>query len=197
MLLVLWGAFTVVELTKYLHFALCPSEFDIRTGLPFHLCSVSLFTYPPAVFTRSETFRNFIYAVNMPGAFFALITPDVGQSPALSFYFIHLMAAHTLIVLVPLYMVVCGVFRPRPAALPKVTGLLVLTMLPALVLNRLIGSNYFFIGGSVPGTLTEILADSVGEDLYLLPMVALLLAVWLLLYLPFVKERKDPVETRT
>ena len=121
----------------------------------------------------------------MPGALFALITPDIGNATALSFYFLHLMAAHTLIVLIPLYMVSCGFFRPDYRWLPGVTLMLLVTMTPALLLNRLLGSNYFFINGPVKGTLTEQLAGWVGEDAYLLPMAALLAAVWAILYAPF------------
>ena len=186
LLLLLWAAFTVIELCKYLHFALHPEEFNIRTGLPFHLCSISLFTYPLAVFTKNKVFRNFIYAVNMPGALFALITPDIGSSPALSFYFLHLIIAHTFIVLIPLYMVFCGFFRPDIRYLPGVTLMLLVTMVPALLLNRLIGSNYFFINGPVKGTLTEQMAGWFGESAYLVPMAALLAAVWAVLYVPFI-----------
>ena len=185
LLIILWAVFSVIELCKYIHFALHPDQFNMKTGLPFHLCSVSLFTYPLAVFSKNGIFRNFIYAVNMPGALFALITPDIGNSPMLSFYFMHLVIAHTFIVLIPLYMVCCGFFRPDYRLLPGVTLMLLVTMIPALLLNRFIGSNYYFINGPVDGTLTGQLAQWTGDDAYLLPMLALLLAVWALLYAPF------------
>ena len=185
LLIALWAVFTVIELCKYVHFAIHPDEFNIKTGLPFHLCSISLFTYPLAVFSRNKIFRNFIYAVNMPGALFALITPDIGNSPALSFYFMHLIIAHTFIVLVPLYTVSCGFFRPDFRVLPGVALMFLVTMIPALLLNRFIGSNYYFVNGPVNGTLTGQFAEWVGESAYLLPMVILLAAVWALLYAPF------------
>ena len=185
LLIALWAAFTIIELCKYVNFAIHPDEFNIKTGLPFHLCSISLFTYPLAVFTKNKIFRNFIFAVNMPGAIFALITPDIGNSPALSFYFMHLMIAHTFIVLIPLYMVSCGFFSPDYRMLPGVTLMLLITMIPALMLNRFFESNYYFINGPVKGTLTGQLAEWVGEDAYILPMVGLLAAVWTLLYAPF------------
>ena len=185
LLIILWATFTVIELGKYVNFALHPEQFNIKTGLPFHLCSISLFTYPLAVFTKNQIFRNFIYAVNMSGALFALITPDIGNSPALSFYFLHLIIAHTFIVLIPLYMVCCGLFRPDYRVLPGVALMFLVTMIPALLLNRLIGSNYYFVNGPVRGTLTEKFAEWVGEGAYLLPIVGLLIAVWALLYAPF------------
>lgn len=185
LLIILWASFTAIELCKYIYFFLNPDEFNIKTGLPFHLCSVSLFTYPLAVFTENRVFKNFIYAVNMPGALFALITPDIGNSPAVSFYFMHLMIAHTFIVLIPLYMVCCGFFRPDIRLLPGVALMLLVTMIPALLLNKFIGSNYYFINGPVKGTLTGQLAEWTGDDAYLLPMTALLFGVWALLYAPF------------
>ena len=202
LLIALWAVFTAIELSRYIHFALNPDEFNIRTGLPFHLCSISVFTYPLAVFSDNRIFRNFIYAVNMPGALFALITPDIGNSPLLSFYFMHLMVAHTFIVLIPLYMVFCGFFRPDFRVLPGVTLMLLVTMIPALLLNRLIGSNYYFINGPVSGTLTGQFADWLGNDAYLLPMVGLLVLVWIILYAPFAlsdfiinKESRKEIET--
>lgn len=194
LLIALWAAFSVIELSKYVRFGFHPDEFDARTGLPFHLCSISIFTYPPAVLTKNETFRNFIYAVNMPGALFALITPDVGNASAFSFYFLHLIVAHTFIVLIPLYMVLCGFFRPDVRRLPGVAALFALTALPALVLNRLLGSNYYFINGPVRGTLTQQFADWCGEGAYLLPMVGLLLLVWGVLYAPFILTRNRPAD---
>ena len=185
LLIALWVAFTAIELCKYVNFALHPDQFDIKTGLPFHLCSISLFTYPLAVFTENKIFRNFIYAVNMPGALFALITPDIGNSTALSFYFIHLITAHTFIVLIPLYMVSCGFFRPDYRWLPGVALMFLVTMIPALLLNRFTGSNYYFVNGPVKGTLTGQFAEWTGEDMYLLPVIALLAAVWAILYAPF------------
>ena len=195
LLIALWAVFTVIELMKYVRFWLRPETFDIRTGLPFHLCSVSLFVYPLAVFTKNETVRNFAYAVNMPGAFAALLTPDVGNSPVLSFYFLHLMIAHTLIFLIPLYMAVCGLFRPSMRRLPGVAGMLLLMLLPVALLNRQLGSNYFFINGPVAGTLTQTFADRFGENLYLLPMLAALLTVWAILYAGFYEGRDSSHET--
>lgn len=195
LLVALWAVFTVIELAKYVRFLVRPESFDIRTGLPFHLCSVSLFVYPAAVFSKNETFRNFAYAVNMPGAFFALVTPDVGSSPLLSFYFLHLMIAHTFIFLIPLYMAACGIFRPDIRRLPAVAGLLALFLLPAAILNRLLGSNYFFINGPVAGTLTQTFADRFGENLYLMPMLAALLTVWAILYAGFYERRDFSHET--
>jgi conserved hypothetical integral membrane protein TIGR02206 len=185
LLITLWAVFTVIELCKYIHFALYPDQFNVKTGLPFHLCSISLFTYPLAVFTQNRIFRNFIYAVNMPGALFALITPDIGNSSMLSFYFMHLIIAHTFIVLIPLYMVCCGFFRPDYRLLPGVTLMFLATMIPALLLNRFTGSNYYFINGPVDGTLTGQFAQWTGDDAYLLPMLGLLIAVWALLYAPY------------
>lgn len=185
LLIVLWGIFTAIELSRYVYFGFFPDKFSVKTSLPFHLCSIAIFTYPLAIFTKNKTFCNFIYAVNMPGALFALVTPDIGKSTVFSFYFIHLMTAHTFIVLIPLYMVLCGIFRPDSRRLPGVAVMFAFTMLPALLLNSLFGSNYYFINGPVRGTLTQIFADWMGESLYLLPMLAALLAVWGILYLPF------------
>ena len=97
----------------------------------------------------------------------------------------HLIIAHTFIVLVPLYMVSCGFFRPDFRVLPGVALMFLVTMIPALLLNRFIGSNYYFVNGPVNGTLTGQFAEWVGESAYLLPMVILLAAVWALLYAPF------------
>lgn len=186
LLICLWISFTVIEMSRYIRYFTVPGYFDVKTSLPFHLCSISIFTYPLAIFIDNATLRNFIYAVNMPGAFFALITPDIGDESLFSFYFIHMMAAHTFIVLIPLYMVVCGSFRPNFKKLPSVTVMLLITMIPAVLLNHFLGSNYYFINGPVSGTFTETLANTVGEKFYLIPMILMVFAMWLLLYSPFI-----------
>lgn len=186
LLICLWFLFTIIELIRYVRFAMNPDTFDIKTCLPFHLCSISIFTYPLAIFIDNSTLRNFIYAVNMPGALFALITPDIGDATLFSFYFVQTMIAHTFIVLIPLYMVICKFFRPNFKKIPSVTIMLLITMIPAVTLNHFIGSNYYFINGPVKGTFTETLANIAGEKFYLFPMILTLFAVWILLYSPFI-----------
>lgn len=186
LLICLWLLFTVTELIRYVRFAMVPDTFDAKTCLPFHLCSISIFIYPLAIFIDNDTLRNFIYAVNMPGALFALITPDIGDATLFSFYFIQTMVSHTFIVLIPLYMVICKFFRPNFKKLLSVAIMLLITMIPAVVLNHFIGSNYYFINGPVKGTFTETLANIAGEKFYLLPMIFTVFAVWTLLYSPFI-----------
>lgn len=186
LLIALWLLFTIIELIRYAVFIISPNTFDIKTCLPFHLCSISIFTYPLAIFLDNATLRNFIYAVNMPGALFALITPDIGNATLFSFYFVQTMTAHTFIVLIPLYMLACGFFRPNFKKLPSVAIMLLITMIPAVILNNFIDSNYYFINGPVKGTLTEDFANIVGEKFYLVPMILTVFATWALLYAPFI-----------
>lgn len=196
MLICLLAAYLVLEAAKFIRYFTVPGYFNIKTSLPFHLCSIAVFIYPLAVFCKNLTIRNFIYGISMPGAFFALVTPDIKGSGLFSFYFIHAMYAHTFIFFIPIFMVACGFFRPDYKRIPKLFVMLLICMIPALISNYFIGSNYFFINGVVEGTFTETLANIVGEQFYVLPMVALVFLIWALLFSPFMisdklKSRKE------
>lgn len=196
MLICLLAAYIILDMVKFSRYFLIPGAFNIKTSLPFHLCSIAFFIYPLAVFTKNLTIRNFIYGVSMPGAFFALVTPDIQGSTFFGFHFVHSMLAHTLIFFIPIFMVACGFFRPDYKKLPKLFLMLLICMIPAVISNYFIGSNYFFINGVAEGTFTETLANIVGEKFYILPMVGLVFILWALLFSPYMisdklKARKE------
>lgn len=196
MLICLLAGYMALEAAKFIRYFIIPGEFNLKTSLPFHLCSIAVFIYPLAVFSKNLTIRNFIYGVSMPGAFFALATPDFRGAHLFSFYFVHAMYAHTFIFFIPIFMAACGFFRPDYKKLPKLFIMLLTCMIPALIANYFIGSNYFFINGVVEGTFTETLANIVGERFYVLPMVLLVFILWVLLFSPFMisdklKARKE------
>lgn len=51
-------------------------HYHVERMLPLHLCGISVFVEAAAVFTGRRVLKEFSYAVGMPGAFMALVTPE-------------------------------------------------------------------------------------------------------------------------
>jgi hypothetical integral membrane protein (TIGR02206 family) len=59
--------------------ALTNSEWSVRTMLPLHLCSVSVYLSALMLLARSRGLYEYMYFVGLGGALAALLTPDLGR----------------------------------------------------------------------------------------------------------------------
>ncbi len=169
---------------------ICIGHFDVLYALPLHLCGISVFIEFFAVFLKKATLlKEFAYAVSMPSALAALITPG-WYYPFLTFQYLESAAVHTLLVLVPVLIVWGDGFRPDYRRLGKVCCMLVVFIAAAVTANRLIGSNYMFLA-FVPRDTTLVIFESwFGNPGYILPELVLLLLIWTVLYLPWIGARR-------
>lgn len=158
--------------------------YNMQYSLPLHLCDLSVFLEYAAVYNkRSTLLKEFAYALSMPAALSAIITPG-WYYPLLSFQYIEMMAIHALLVLIPVLFVWGDGFNPSWRRLPKVSVLLVVFIAAAVVANYLLKSNYMFLSYVPKDTALVIFETWFGDPGYLLPELALLLLVWTALYLP-------------
>ena len=153
--------------------------------LPLHLCGLAVFFTFAHSRAPGKTLGNFLYSCCMPGAAFALLTPDWTAYPAFSYHSLVGFTVHALLVAYPLSQVIAGEMRPEPKYLPRCLGILLCCAVPIFFLNRALGTNYMFLMWPSPGSPLAWFASFLGVPGYLLGYLPMLAAVWLLLYLPF------------
>jgi hypothetical integral membrane protein (TIGR02206 family) len=165
--------------------------FTVRYSLPLQLCDISVFLEFAAVFRRrSALLTEFSYALSMPAALAALVTPG-WYFPLLSFGYLRAALMHSLLVLIPVLLVWGNGFRPDIRRLPKVSLLFILLIAMAVTANVLLGSNYMFLAYVPPDTTLVIFQTWFGNPGYEIPEFFLLILIWTALYLPWIlKDRR-------
>jgi hypothetical integral membrane protein (TIGR02206 family) len=160
--------------------------FTVQYSLPLQLCDISVFIEFAAVFRkRSLLLTEFSYALGMPAALAAMITPG-WYFPLLSFGYLRYALMHALLVLIPALLVWGNGYRPDIRRLPKVALLFVLLIAAAVTSNLLLGSNYMFLAYVPPDTTLVVFQTWFGNPGYEIPEFFLLLLIWTALYLPWI-----------
>ncbi len=154
--------------------------------LPLHLCSLAMFVcmYYGA-HPESNTCGQILYSVCFPGAMCALLFPDWTMFPILHFQSIHSFVYHTLLVQVSLAPVVTGRVRPGLKHVWKSMAFLVAVALPVGLMNRLLHTNYMFLGHPSAGSPLELLGNIPGKYGYLAGYFLLVLLVEVGMNLPW------------
>ncbi|NCC77904.1 MAG: TIGR02206 family membrane protein [Clostridia bacterium] len=160
-------------------------HYNVLEMLPLHLCTVSVIIEVASVFTGKKLFKEFSYAIGLPGALAALLTPDWGVYPLLSFQYLQSVSTHTLLVLLPILWVWGEGFRPSARELPRTFGLLAGLAVIAAIANHFLGSNYMFLREAPKATPLEIFEIWFGNPGYIVPLVGLVLVIWLIAYTPW------------
>ena len=170
------------ELLK--HVALAATGQWNPSYLPLHLCSINIFVCWYDALHDSRRSKEILYALCLPGALLAMLSPSWQRLPVWNLMHLHSYSVHILLVLYPV-LLLAGRFRPQPRNIPVVLGFLALTATPIFFLNRVLGTNFFFLNDPNGNPVTTVLARFLGERFYLLgffPLIGLTLA---LLYLPW------------
>lgn len=157
--------------------------------LPLHLCSINLFVILTDAMLEARSphsaalsyLREVLYAICLPGAFFALLFPGWGELPHANLLCIHSFTAHILLFLYP-YLLLLDGFSPSFRRLVRVLPFF-LVILPCIYcLNLLWGTNFMFLrtaGLKNPLTWFE---RTLGSPGYLIGFVPLCALTWLALY---------------
>ena len=174
-----------LDVTRWLWAAII-GHYSAVEMLPLHLCSMTVWTHVAGVFSGKTIFKDFGYALGMPGALASILTPDWYTYPFFTYQYLQAALGHTLLVLVPILWVWGDGFRPDWRRLPKLFGALAGFAAFVAVINWLLGSNYLFICWAPKDTPLEIFEKWCGNPGYLVPLVGLIFVVWAVLYLPWV-----------
>jgi hypothetical integral membrane protein (TIGR02206 family) len=159
-------------------------HWSVQTMLPLHVCSVMVWLAGFMLIFKLRPIYEFAYFIGIGGALQALLTPDAGIYGFPHFRVIQTMISHGILITATIYMTTVEGFRPTWKSFWRV--LIGVNIYAVLIypINLLLGADYLFINGK-PATAS--LLDALPPwPYYLIYMEALLVVVFLLLYLPFI-----------
>jgi len=158
-------------------------QWNVKTMLPLHLCSLFVILSAVMLVTRSYQIYEFAFFLGIGGAAQALLTPDAGKYGYPHLRFFQVIISHGAIVAAAAYMTVVEGYRPYWTSLLHVLVGANLYLLLVGLINWRLGSNYLFIAHKPE---TPSLIDLLGPwPWYILSIEVFSFVVFLLLYLPF------------
>ena len=159
-------------------------SWTVQTHLPLHLCT--LFTYLSIYMLATKSYRIYelAYFAGIGGAMQAIFTPDTGGFGFPHFRAFQVFGSHSGIILAAMYMTIVEGYRPTLKSLKKVIVWANIYMLVIFFVNMALGSNYMFISYK-PTEFTSVLDVLAPWPWYILELEAMGIAVFVLLYLPF------------
>ena len=139
------------------------ADFPHPWSWPLHLCNTAMFLIPLCLIFRMKRLFNFTLFINVLGALFAMVIPDVDQvENIMEYYSIHFWLNHFAAFFMPILVIALGLFS-RPKFKQWVYSLIAFAVYFALVafLNSYftaIGheTDYFFLN-------SDFIVDKVGE----------------------------------
>ncbi len=159
--------------------------------LPLHLCSINIFLIVADAVRPVDSLREILYAVCLPGAFFALLFPGWAYLPLQNALCIHSFTVHILLFLYP-FLLLRGGFRPQfrrflrrlPFCLPVVAGV--------YVFNKIFGTNFMFLNFAGTGNPLSLFERFLGNPGYLAGIPILCALSWAVLYgVPAMLRRRE------
>ncbi len=163
---------------------------SIQFMLPLNVCSVLIWLSGFMLIFRNYKIYEFAYFLGIGAGIQYLLTPDLGIYGFPHFRFFETFISHGLLITAPIYMTVVEGFRPTWKSVLRVTTWTNLYMVIMFIFNSSIGSNYLMLNGkpSTPSLLDILPA----WPYYIIFMELIGIATFLILYLPFIINNRQP-----
>lgn len=155
--------------------------------LPLHLCGINIFVCLFYALKPNKLTADFLYAVCLPGALFALITPSWTSLPMWNFFHIHSEILHIILVMFPILLLADGL-KPDVKNLWKLFLMVLAVCIPIYFLNFKLGTNFFFVHDDDGNALLVALGNMFPD--YRLGLLALIAVLWLVMFLPWTAAKK-------
>ncbi|GGG21103.1 YwaF family protein [Paenibacillus abyssi] len=155
-------------------------------SLPLQLCTVTLILSAVLLLYRNYRLYEFIYFAGIGGALQALFTPvlNVGFP---HFWYLYFFIGHGGIIVTAIYMTAVDGYRPGWMSILRTMVWLNVLLLIVYPINVWTGGNYLFVSRKPQ---TASLLDLLGPwPWYLLWLELVALALFVVLYMPFVVEK--------
>lgn len=155
----------------------------LQSSLPLEVSNLAVIFAAVMLLTGWHPLFSILYYAGIGSSLLAILTPDMGSYTFPHFRYIEFFVAHGGMILAVLYMIAVERYRPPfrwlwgSFLLVNVYGICI------FFLNRVIGANYLYLMRKPESaSMMVFLGD---WPWYLFSMEALMLVVFLLLYLPF------------
>jgi hypothetical integral membrane protein (TIGR02206 family) len=156
-------------------------------NIPVSMCNFSAYFLCIYAFTGLRQLEEFSYAVGLPGALLALISPAWANLPLANFYALYSFFMHGLVVALTLALIISGDFKPNPRYL-GFTVLFIAVSAPLIgFMNTKLNTNFYFLETPAPDSPLIFISDIFGTGWrYIIGFILLVLFLWVLLYLPWI-----------
>lgn len=158
------------------------NNWSVSSSLPLELCSIASLLAGIMLLSKSRFLVEVIYFIGIGGALQAIITPELYFGFP-QFRYIQFFTDHTLLIFAPLLMIWLFNFKITFKSLIK--AFITINVIAAIVfvINYVLDANYMFLSAK-PSSAS--LLDLLGAyPFYLLSLEFIVIAVFLILYVPF------------
>ena len=156
-------------------------KWDIQSHLPLQLCGISQYLACFIAFVpRKKLIFEFLFYCGISGGLVSILTPQITHYDGSMYAYIEYFVSHSLIVLIPIYLLLYSINRLSRFSWLKVFLLLNVLMALIMPLNYLLGSNYMYLN-SPPEVENPLI---IGEwPYYLISLEFIVLTIFYLIYL--------------
>ncbi len=167
--------------------------FNIKTDLPLHLCNIISLFLPVFALVRKNWMYEILLFWVFAGTTQAMITPDLVHGFP-HYNYLKYWIVHAGLVVFMFYATLVYGMRPNVCSIFKSFFALQIYFVAMLLVNKLLGSNYFFISEKPPhGSLL----DYFGEwPYYILVAELIVFPYFFIIYLPFHLSRKRVISQK-
>lgn len=173
-------------------FCLAVGEWEVDY-LPFHICGINLILSFVYLFTRNRVIAQILYALGIPGASMALLTPTWTPLPFLNAMHLHSYTVHICLILFPILLVINGE-RPTYKYFKWSYASVLIYCIPTYFLNKALDTDFVFLNGA-RDTPFEFLPEVLGDPWYIFPCAAILGGLMALMILPWHIGDKKKLKT--
>jgi len=163
------------------------SGLTIEKDLPLHLCRIMALVAPYLIWKRNRFWLGVFYFWILAGTLNANITPDIDYGFPHWSYFAY-WTMHSFLIIIPIYYVLLLDIKIKFKDLNNAFWTANVFIISSVLTNYLLDSNYMYTLRKPP--VSSIL-DYMGDwPMYLISGQALALALFLILYIPFLFRSK-------
>lgn len=162
----------------------------LYADLPFQLCGLGIFIIVFDAMRSTKTSRELLYSLTLPGAIFALVTPNWVTNNFINVFVWQSFLIHCLLISYVLMRLIAGDLVPQWREIWRSAIFLAIVVPICAVLNQVWNQNFFFLRTPVPGSPLEPISNMFGSY-YILGLIFIVLIFWLLIYLPW-SWKKSP-----
>ncbi len=167
---------------------LISNQWTVREHLPLHLCSINgLICITILLIKNNKSLFEFSFYGGVIGGIIALLTPQINDYDGSILEYLVYYLSHSLIILIPFYMLLYLNFKLRPYSWFKTILHLNLLMIILMPLNYFIKSNYMYL--NKPPEVNNFLI--IGEwPYYLIYFEVFILILFLITFWIFRRRKK-------
>ncbi|MBR1581966.1 MAG: YwaF family protein [Bacilli bacterium] len=155
-LISMWIFVIAIDLVKWIIVWTCVAKgmenlpFDTTILLPLHSCSMFMYVFPLAFFCKvpiiKKAANNFLVTINMIMGFITLFVGFGGKGCSVfSFFGLHTLLFHTLIFIVPLIMLITGIYKVEKLDFLYGLGLFLILAILVFIFDHITGMDYMYI----------------------------------------------------